>query len=132
MIDAREQAAATQRAIDEQRRIEREAEQTRLRAAEARANELLCEHLTPAQKKTYTDNGWFVIEGGKTKTKYRINSGHLVGNVDVLDNQNRKTHRLCAHVRQGSVPFGDQLLAQKIMLEHDEDAFIRVANRHAA
>lgn len=132
IISERDQAMAAQRAAEEKRKREYEAEQARVKAAAQRAEELLIEHLTPEQQKQYKDNKWFVIEGGKTKQKYRIRAGTLVANVDVLNDTGRAQHRLCAHARPGSVPMGDQLLAQKIILETDEDAFLRIANRHAA
>jgi hypothetical protein len=101
-------------------------------AANERARGLLLEHLTPEQRTTFEQNKWFVVVGGKTGKKYRIrDKGDLVANVDALDGE-RVTHRLCAHAPSGSIPLGDQLLAQKITLEFDEDEFLRKANRHAA
>jgi len=98
-------------------------------AAAARARELLIEHLTAEQRETYQRHGFFVVEGGRSKQKYRIRSGSLIGNVDVLDGDNVR-HRLCAHAAH-EIPMGDQLLIQKFLLEHDEDHFLRTANRHA-
>jgi hypothetical protein len=112
---------------------ERTAEGTQRRlAANARARELLLEHLTPQQRETFTKHHWFIVEGGRSKQKYRIN-GHrgLSGNVDVVGASNRVSHRLCAHLNS-TLPMGDQLVAQKLMLEFDEDEFLRIANRHAA
>jgi len=130
-IEARELAAADrQRLIDQQMQQHRE-EHARSVAASERAGELLLEHLTPQQRETYVNNGWFVVEGGRTKTKYRIRGGTVVANIDVLDRKDRSTHRLCGHA-QSHIPMGDQLLSQKIMLELAEDDFLRLANRHAA
>ena len=117
-----------------------EAEQTRQEAiisrhwikARKRANELLLSQLTPEQRKTFKDNKWFVVEGGESKQRYRIRAvDHLVANIDVLDGESVK-HRLCAHADLATIPLGDQLLAQKMMIEAAEDEFLRVANRHAA
>jgi hypothetical protein len=90
------------------------------------------ENLNPQQLRTFQKNGWFIVEGGKTKTKYRIRAiESMVANVDVLDRLEEKmTHRLCGHVPTHKVPLGDQLLAQKMMLELSEDDFLRIANRH--
>lgn len=104
-------------------------------AARQRANDLLLQHLTPEQRETFVANGWFVVEGGKTKTRYRIRAVEsMVANVDVLDNDLFRTdkvlHRLCGHVPTHKVPLGDQLLAQKMMLEFAENDFLRIANRH--
>jgi hypothetical protein len=124
-------------AVEEQRRVEAERqraaaerEATRKAAAE-RANELLSQHLSPAQRETFLKNGWFIVEGGKSKTKYRIRGNTLTANVDVLDNKDKVTHRLCAHPRFDACPMADHLLAQKMTLEFDEDSFLRTANRHA-
>lgn len=125
-------AAEERRFIEERAQRHREQEQQR-QAAKARARELLLEHLTPAQRETFDYNGWFIVEGGKSKTRYRIRAHEsMVANVDVLTVANRVAHRLCAHVPVGLVPLGDQLLAQKIMLELAEDDFLKKANRHAA
>jgi len=130
-IEARELVAADRQRLVEQRMQQQREDQRRLVAASDRAGELLLNHLTPQQRETYAKNGWFIVEGGKTKTKYRIRGGTLVANIDVLDRRDRSTHRLCGHA-QSHIPMGDQLLAQKIMLELAEDEFLRLANRHAA
>jgi hypothetical protein len=125
-------AADERRLVDERAQKARE-EQQRQVAAKARAREFLVEHLTPPQRETFDRNGWFIVEGGKSKTKYRIRAVEsMVANVDVLNARGSPLHRLCAHVRLGMVPLGDQLLSQKIMLELAEDDFLRTANRHAA
>ena len=120
---ARRQAMQAQQALAEQ-------EVQRRRTAMDRANALLLEHLTPAQRDTFTKNGWFIVEGGRSKTKYRIHARSVAGNIDVLDRQDRVTHRLCCHARDHSIPSGDHHLSQKIMLELAEDDFLRLANRH--
>jgi hypothetical protein len=95
-----------------------------------RARDLLLAHLSPEQRRTFIDNGWFIVEGGRSKTKYRIrNDRGLVANIDVLDGS---PVRLCAHCRHGAVTFHDHLLAQKVHLELNEDDFLRTANRHRA
>jgi hypothetical protein len=43
----------------------------------------------------------------------------------------RVTHRLCCHCDH-TIPVYDNMLAQKLTLECDEEAFLRLANRHAA
>lgn len=102
--------------------------------AKKRAMGLLLAYLTPEQRATFRAHGWFVVQGGKTRTRYRIRGKEgLIANIDVLaDNDNTVRYRLCGHCRHGEVPFGDQLLGQKLMLELDEDHFVGLANRHAA
>lgn len=96
-------------------------------AARSRANELLIAHLTPEQRESFETLKWFVVEGGRTKRKYRIHgNGGMAGNIEVIG----ENHRLCAHCDLHAIPLGDQLLAQKVTLELDEDHFLRTANRH--
>ena len=128
------QVITHRRYLDYGAQRERQAETVRAhaKAAKARAQTLLMSHLTQEQQQTLKKNGWFVVEGGKSKQRYRIRSeDHLVANIDVMEGK-RVKHRLCAHCDLKAVPLGDQLLAQKTMLELAEDDFLRVANRHAA
>jgi hypothetical protein len=101
-------------------------------AAKARARELLLDSLTPEQRAMFELQGWFIVWGGKSGRKYRIrgNRESVVANIDVMD-QDWVTQRLCGHCPPGQVPFADQLLAQKLMLEFAEEDFLRIANRHA-
>jgi hypothetical protein len=108
--------------------------------ARTRARELLLRNLTPEQRDTLEKHKWFIVEGGVSKTRYRIHDcGHLVGNIAVLaaggalfDGRPGVTHRLCGHLRDGQIPLNDNLLAQKLMLEGSEEEFLRLANRHSA
>lgn len=135
------QAAEEQRRLERQRRaaeIARRAEELRVQQeakererAKATAHALLQANLSPEQRETFEKNHWFIVEGGKTKTKYRIRgNGTLVANVDVLKDDGKISHRLCAHCNPNEIPMPDHLLAQKLMLEISEDDFLRIANRH--
>lgn len=106
---------------------QRQAEAKRRAEAMTRARELLLEHLTPEQRRMFEKENWFIVEGGKSKTKYRIRGGAVAGNIDVIRND-AVSHRLCCHC-DSSIPSHDQHLAQKLMLEHAEDDFLRIANR---
>lgn len=98
--------------------------------AKERARGMLLENLTEEQKKTFLENKWFIVEGGKSKKKYRIrDSEDMVANVDDLTDGK---YLLCAHAGLNQVPVGDHLLAQKLMIEFAEDEFLKKANRHAA
>jgi hypothetical protein len=130
----RERTAEQQRELAERQRIA--AEQNALRmiahqAALAKSRELLVSHLTKEQLRTFEKNKWFVVEGGRSKQLYRIRDGGYSGNIDVLAGE-RVTHRLCCHCLDSAVPIYDHLLAQKLHLQYDEDAFLQIANRHAA
>jgi hypothetical protein len=101
-------------------------------AAKARARELLLDSLTPEQRTMFELLGHFIVFGGRTNRKYRVrgNRESVVANIDAMDGE-YVTHRLCGHVSPGQVPFADQLLAQKLMLEFAEEDFLRIANRHS-
>ncbi|MCK1670339.1 hypothetical protein [Bradyrhizobium sp. 150] len=101
-------------------------------AARERSRELLLAHLTSAQRETFAKNKWFIVEGGLSKQRYRIrDTGHMVANIDVLGEvSDIVSHRLCGHCDLNEVPLYDQLLAQKMMLELDEERFLKIANRH--
>jgi hypothetical protein len=100
-------------------------------AAQARALELLMMHLDEHQRKTFERQGLFVVRGGDTGQKYQLHGSTMTGNIHVLGPRDRVTHRLCAHCSH-DIPMGDQLLAQKLMLEYDEGYFLGIANRQAA
>lgn len=135
IVEREQKEAARLHAVAEADRKRRE-ERARRQSAHDRAQQFLLDHLTPQQQETYTKNGWFIVEGGKTKTRYRIRSNTLMANVDVMVFQpgskvmEQPSHKLCGHIPSDQVPLGDHLLAQKMMLEFSEDDFLRLANRH--
>ena len=101
------------------------------RTAEAleRSMLLLRQACNDDQIRDLEETGSFIVVG-KSGTRYRVTDKGTVANVHVLDRNNKVTHRLCAH--PNGVPQGDVMLTQKLMLEHDEDNFVRKANRHLA
>lgn len=135
-VIAEREAARQRAAVVEAERQRVAAEQIALRvAATERAHQFLMEHLTAPQRETFTKNGWFVVEGGRSKEQYRIHVHSAAGNIRVMKGngkQERDGDRLCCHAPYGTIPLGDQLLAQKLMLEFAEDDFLRIANRSAA
>lgn len=123
----RDYAAAlrTRQLLEEQDRREAEA---RRKSAPNRAEQLLLDYLTRAQRETYLQYGWFVVRGRSGK-RYSIRTKDaLYCNVCELDNYGQIVSRLCAHAAL-NIPMGDQLLTQKLMLEHHEAEFRRIANR---
>lgn len=127
------QREAQERAVEQTATLREVQRKKAAEAAAKRAEGLLLSCLTPQQLETYKANKWFVVEGGKSKTKYRVrHADHMVANVDVLKDDGTVSHRLCAHLPIGTVPTSDQLLAQKLMLEGNEDHFLKTANRHRA
>ncbi len=100
--------------------------------AKKRAHDLLLEHLTEEQRIIFQEHKYFEVRGSESGRLYRIRiEEHLIANIDVLGEWQNGTYRLCGHCSLDEIPLGDQLLAQKLMLEGMEDEFLRVANRHA-
>lgn len=98
-------------------------------AAIARARGLLIGELSRAQRRQFEAKGSFEVRG--RRGVYRIRRA-VAGNIDVLRPEGGIAHRLCGHPSDLSMPVEDVMLAQLIHLRHDEDGFLRVANRHAA
>lgn len=100
------------------------------RFAEKKAFELLREALEPEQQVELENRKGFIVKGNKTGTKYLIFKGRA-GNIHVLDDNGKTKHRLCFHP-EISCPDFDTMLAQKLVLENNEDYALQIANRHAA
>lgn len=120
---AEDRARAARIAVAREEKARKQAE------ADARANELLMDNLTEQQKEDVVRDGFFFVPSKRPDRQYRIRKGR-VGNVDVME-KGRVLHRLCAHP-DVQCPDDDTRLAQKLMLEHMEDAFIGRANVHPA
>lgn len=114
--------AAERRTVWERQRA-KEAEERQ--AAEAKAEALLLEHLTPEQRDSYTRKKEFEVQT-ESGRRYRLRHG-WAGNVDELDENGRAVNRLCIHPAV-HVPNPDNLLAQKLLLQWDEERFRKIAN----
>jgi len=88
-----------------------------------KAKLLLTSHLTPDQLKSFETLCYFVVKGNKTGRTYRINTNCVSMNVQCIDDGNK----YCAIVPD--VPCWDIYLAQKVIIEYDEDSFLKVAQR---
>lgn len=121
------QEAVERRRLNEERWA-REAEEKK--AAEARAEVLLKEHLDEEQRKQLKERNYFelrTIQKDGTERVYRVNRGRQ-GNVQQIDPANQQViRRFCIHPTL-QVPDADTMLAQKLMLEHAEEDFIKTAN----
>ncbi len=94
--------------------------------ADKKAVELLEAHLTDEQKASYRKERYFEVISKESRRRYRIYHGRSQ-NIVQVDENGRKIKRLCAHPVM-AVPDADTVLAQKLMLEHAEDQFLRIAN----
>jgi len=122
------EAARTARVEREARYAEQRVAQEAERAASnRRAEALLQAHLTPDQQRQLAQEDWFMIDS-KSGKKYRINRGRSA-NIDVLDETGKVVRSLCVHPGE-AVPDADTMLSQALMLKHDEEALLRIANVH--
>ena len=94
-------------------------------AAEARAEKLLLAHLSEPQRIQYTKERKFRLLT-KSGTEYEVQKG-WAGNV-VLIKKGKAVERFCIHPKE-SVPEQDNMLAQKLLLEANEEEFLRIANK---
>jgi hypothetical protein len=97
------------------------------REAEQRAYALLTEWLSPEQIAQLELHGYFEVRGSHSGTCYRIRRERNM-NIDELDGQGSRVAVWCFGPT-GYLPLGDNMLAQKIALETDEQAALAVANR---
>lgn len=110
-----------------QRQNQEYLEQRRLaNEAEDKARKLFRSKLTKQQLHTLDSDGEIHIRGSKG-TIYRINCNYTSENVYSIDLQGKVSYCYCAG--PFGLPVGDFLLAQKLLIEADEDAFLKVAIR---
>lgn len=115
-----------QRATRREQALQYEGER---KQARERAELLLRECLTPAQREELQLHRHFHLETvGKdgSRRRYRIERGRS-RNVKQVTAEGAVIKTLCMHPVDW-VPDADTMLAQKLYLEADEDAFLRIAN----
>lgn len=93
--------------------------------AQKRARDLLLACLSPAQREEF-ESTWGFFVTAPSGNRYRINPSRQY-NVRRLGSNGQTLAQLCA-VPKGDVPLLDQMLAQKLWLEADEQGFLVVAN----
>ena len=93
------------------------------RRAHERSLNLLVRCLTPAQRAEFKASNAFKVRG-ESGQRYRITYG-TTANVEVLSQSGRVVRQLCAGPLD--VPTPALMLAQKLMLETEESAFLRIA-----
>lgn len=93
--------------------------------ARDKARQLLVAMLNLKQREQLARDRFFDVVAHGSKRRYRVHEG-THGNVRLLDDTDREVVRYCA--QPNGVPTEDAMLAQKLQLEHDEDAFLRIAN----
>lgn len=96
--------------------------------ANIKAKALLHFHLTKEQRWDLRATKSFAITGQDGRP-YRITEG-TSSNVMLLDRTGKESHRLCVVAKGPSLPVYDLMLAQKLMLESDSEAFWKIAVVH--
>ena len=110
---------------------EREAAQRKvfMDTAKNRARRLLFSMLSPMQQKQLDEKNHFDLtvhgQDGSQRV-YRIEYGYQ-GNVKLLVPDGQPVRRYCIHA-DSRLPYEDQMLAQKLLLEANEQDFLRIAN----
>lgn len=92
--------------------------------AQGRAEDLLRSALSEGQLQEFVKKGYFHVQVGDRK--FRITKGRS-HNVKEVDDRSRILRSFCAHPTE-HVPDADTMLAQKLILETDPDAFFKLAN----
>lgn len=93
--------------------------------ARKRAQEFLLEHLNEAQKKDFREHGGFEVIS-QTGRRFRIDYGSAA-NIYQLDKKGNRIGRYCIVPKDHYISVYDQLLMQMLMLQHNEDEFMRIA-----
>jgi hypothetical protein len=95
--------------------------------ARERGMRLLFRHLTPRQRQQLSKHGHFEVIGGESGRCYRIWRGRIL-NIDQLDRKGRRVCSWC-FLPVGGIVTGDIMLAQKLALQLDEAAALKIAGR---
>ena len=96
--------------------------------AERKGLALLKENLTPAQIETHDQHKYFDVKGNHSGKTYRIKRGRQM-NVYELDGNGNEKCGWCFVPAESSLCVSDTILCQKIALETDEKAALKVANK---
>jgi hypothetical protein len=123
-------AAAARSEIRRQEQIKARAKRTRFKdAANVRARRLLMQMLNEDQQKELDDKNHFHLtvhsRDGSMKV-YRVDYG-FQGNVKLIGSDGKPDRSYCIH-SDSRLPYEDQMLAQKLLLEANEPEFLRIAN----
>ena len=108
----------------------RAAEITKQQEASHRAAALLADHLAPEQRETFRKDRHFVVHSRDGQRRYRVEYG-VAGNIKLLNAEGKSIAKFCIHPVDSRIPTEDVMLSQKLMIEGDEESFLRIANRTA-
>lgn len=109
---------------NEEYRVEQLRLKEERRVADEKAKELLLSVLDPDQEEEYRRDGFFHVHTKNGLRAYRLAPGSSPRRTKSEDGHG---YQYCIHPAE-SFPAGDTCAAQKLLLETDEDAFLRIAN----
>lgn len=112
-----------QRLQQEELRKEAERRAQERDEAIARARALLMSCLGPKQKRDYKQKECFTVRSQSGK-RYRLGKGL----PKEIDKEGKAINAYCIHPVP-SIPDGDKLLTEMLMLRYDETEFLRIANK---
>lgn len=92
------------------------------------AKAFLIENLTEEQRLDLEREDSFKVQGGSSRQTYRITKGSQM-NIGLLDEAGRLVRAYC-FLPEGALADYDVMLAQKIMLENDEETALAIAHRY--
>lgn len=118
----RRQREADQR-VYETRMRQKQAER---KAADERAEKLLMSILSSAQRAQYQAERRFTVHLPNGH-HYMIRRGRH-GNIERIDERGNRLENLCVHVAPHEIPDCDNMAAQKLMIECNEDELRKIAN----
>ena len=119
-----EEQLAAQEAAKIVRAEQAEIQRLERNAAAQKARELLLDNLDDQQVEEFADNGYFHVTTRDGERRYRLRPG---GQPLRVAGEDGRQFAYCIHPAYG-YPADDVVLAQKFLLESDEDAFLRIAN----
>ncbi|MHB0978421.1 MAG: hypothetical protein ACYC1K_03430 [Minisyncoccota bacterium] len=94
--------------------------------ANTKAEKLLLEKLSHTQKLDWKANKYFLVKGNITGISYKLKLARTYNIEAFLFG--KRIGMFCITTKDSSIPIYDLLLAQKLLIETDEKAFIEKAN----
>lgn len=114
-------------ARDTERQAQLAAEAERRKQATERARQLLVAMLDREQQEEFAKNRSFIVHTKDRQRRYQVTYG-TAGNVLLLNPAGQTIAKFCIHPEE-EVPTPDVMLAQKLLLETDEQQFLKIANK---
>lgn len=112
--------------LDEERRRRQEEGQRQIATANERAEQLLRETLTEEEYQQLEELGHLIIQTAEHRYKIRKDNAY----VREIDEEGKEIAGFCIHPKwTHKIPVPDKVLLHKLMLECDEEEWLRIANK---